>query len=190
MAWSASNRYALAPAPGGLALVQDFLNTRPGPEPDLLATVGSAQAWADEALHAWAETTGRPYRRARLTRPDLAELRRVRAALGAVLRRGEEGADVPFGADVALTLLPDGAVRAEPRGDGWSHVAAALLIEAWEARVGDRWRRLKTCRNPTCPGSFYDRSPNNSGVWHDVTTCGNVANLRAARARKRSAAHP
>jgi predicted RNA-binding Zn ribbon-like protein len=39
-----------------------------------------------------------------------------------------------------------------------------------------------------CPCAFYDRSRNNSRVWHDVRTCGNVANLRASRARRRAAA--
>ncbi|MGV9881539.1 CGNR zinc finger domain-containing protein [Streptomyces sp. NPDC003006] len=51
--------------------------------------------------------------------------------------------------------------------------------------AGHAARRLKTCRNPLCRVAFYDRSRNNSGVWHDVKTCGNAANLRAYRARRR-----
>jgi predicted RNA-binding Zn ribbon-like protein len=43
------------------------------------------------------------------------------------------------------------------------------------------------CRNPRCRVAFYDRSRNNSGVWHDVRTCGNAANLRAHRERQRAA---
>jgi len=35
--------------------------------------------------------------------------------------------------------------------------------------------------------AFFDRSRNNSGVWHDVKFCGNAANLRAFRARQRAA---
>ena len=50
------------------------------------------------------------------------------------------------------------------------------------------WPRLKTCRNPHCPCAFHDASRNNSRVWHDVRSCGNVANLRASRARRRP--HP
>jgi predicted RNA-binding Zn ribbon-like protein len=45
---------------------------------------------------------------------------------------------------------------------------------------------LKVCRNPRCRVAFYDRSRNNSGVWHDVRTCGNAANLRAHRERQRA----
>jgi predicted RNA-binding Zn ribbon-like protein len=48
-------------------------------------------------------------------------------------------------------------------------------------------RRLKICRNPRCRVAFFDRSRNNSGVWRDVRTCGNAANLRAYRARQRAA---
>ncbi|GMA87986.1 hypothetical protein GCM10025868_32360 [Angustibacter aerolatus] len=40
------------------------------------------------------------------------------------------------------------------------------------------------CANPECGAAFYDGSPNASRRWHDVRTCGNVANLRASRARR------
>jgi predicted RNA-binding Zn ribbon-like protein len=36
--------------------------------------------------------------------------------------------------------------------------------------------------------AFFDRSRNNSGVWHDVAACGNAINLRASRARRRARA--
>ena len=47
------------------------------------------------------------------------------------------------------------------------------------------WQRLKLCHNADCRAAFFDTSRNNSGVWHDVSTCGNTANLRAFRERKR-----
>jgi predicted RNA-binding Zn ribbon-like protein len=46
---------------------------------------------------------------------------------------------------------------------------------------------MRLCRNPTCRAAFYDRSKNNSAVWHDVKACGNAINLRASRARRRTA---
>ncbi|WP_230981726.1 CGNR zinc finger domain-containing protein [Mycobacterium malmoense] len=49
---------------------------------------------------------------------------------------------------------------------------------------------MKRCRNHRCASTFYDRSKNNSGVWHSVKTCGNAANLRASRARRRERDHP
>jgi len=59
------------------------------------------------------------------------------------------------------------------------------LTEIHEAQLKDTWRRLKACKNERCQGAFYDRSRNNSGVWHDVHTCGNIANLRASRTRRK-----
>ena len=49
---------------------------------------------------------------------------------------------------------------------------------------GQSWLYLNWLRG----FAFYDRSRNNGRVWHDVHTCGNVANLRASRARRRAGA--
>jgi predicted RNA-binding Zn ribbon-like protein len=35
---------------------------------------------------------------------------------------------------------------------------------------------------------FYDNSKNQSRVWHNTSDCGNLVNLRAARARQREQA--
>jgi hypothetical protein len=51
--WPATRRYGFRPAPpGGLALVQDFLNTREHAEhgPDLLGDAEHANAWAAYAM--------------------------------------------------------------------------------------------------------------------------------------------
>ncbi|MGA4847097.1 CGNR zinc finger domain-containing protein [Streptomyces sp. G5(2025)] len=55
----------------------------------------------------------------------------------------------------------------------------------YEEQRSDTARHLKACRNPLCRVAFYDRSRYDSGVWHDVKTRGNAANLRAYRARRR-----
>ena len=91
-------------------------------------------------------------------------------------------------ATASLQLDEDGLVRLEPRGTGWQRLASLVITAAFEGQRADTRRRLKTCRNPRCHVAFYDRSRNNSGVWHDVKTCGNTANLRAFRARRRAAA--
>src|SRR6059058_1394910 len=56
MAWPATTRYGLSVAPGNLGLVQDFLNTITEgtvAPPDLLATLTSAQEWADKVTEQW-----------------------------------------------------------------------------------------------------------------------------------------
>ncbi|WP_103382292.1 CGNR zinc finger domain-containing protein [Pseudonocardia dioxanivorans] len=189
MGWPATERFELVVAPGGLALIQDLLNTRSArrpPSPDLLSTVAQAQAWADEALEAWALEAGQARRRARLTRADVEQLRTLRDQLVAAVRApGGPVPDALLGLSVRSARGADGALLLEPVGRGWELVAGAVLLELHRARELDTWRRVKTCRNEACPGTFYDRSPNNSGAWHDVRSCGNVANLRAARARRR-----
>ena len=62
---SATSRYLLEEAPGGLFLVQDLLNTAGVPAydvPDLLGTVADAQCWTSSVVRRWREhshATGR-----------------------------------------------------------------------------------------------------------------------------------
>jgi predicted RNA-binding Zn ribbon-like protein len=65
-------------------------------------------------------------------------------------------------------------------------VASLVAVEMFKAQLDGSWNRLKACRNPRCAVAFFNRSRNNSGVWHDVKVCGNAANLRVYRARQRA----
>nr|BFE77329.1 hypothetical protein GCM10020092_106300 [Actinoplanes digitatis] len=86
-----------------------------------------------------------------------------------------------------VSLVPDadGWVRMVPSGRGTRWLASALWAETLLAQQAGLWSRLKLCHNIDCRAAFFDTSRNNSGVWHDVSTCGNTANLRAFRERKR-----
>ena len=199
MGWPATDRHGLAAAPAGLGFVQDFLNTHPThpapsakPEPaaDLLADVDSAQRWLDEALQNWSQETGVPQSRVVLTEADLDNLCGLRADLAGVVRSTDQPDDATVlpSASVFVRVGPDGTALLEPRGDGSRRVTAIVLIEILTAQRLDTWRRLKICRNDRCAVSFYDRSRNNSAMWHDSRACGNAAYLRASRARKRQGA--
>ncbi|MER6081958.1 CGNR zinc finger domain-containing protein [Streptomyces sp. NPDC001833] len=198
MSWTATARYGLEPAPGGLAFVQDLLNTLSAGkrrEPDLLRTVEDARAWLDQALRSWGGVTHRPVPGIELTAEDAEGLRGFRHDLAQILhtRQGVPATESGPAASVltlptALRLDEHGVVHAEPRGTGWRQVASLALTELYQAQCTDTLRRLKSCRNPRCLTAFYDRSRNNSGVWHDVHVCGNAANLRNYRARKRAGA--
>jgi len=201
MGWPATVRYGIDPAPGGLALVQDLLNTAPaGPrEPDLLDREETALRWWDEARTAWAEATRRPPVELLLAKTELSGLRTFRDALRLVATGNNSGDGATTDRDqwsmplasVVLRMGADGQVRVEPRDKGWPAIASAALIEVMEAQRVDTWRRLKTCREPRCRTAFYDHSRNNSKVWHDVLTCGNAVNVRAYRDRQRVArSHP
>lgn len=186
--WPASARYGLAQAPGGLGMVQDLLNTLSAGKPreaDLLATLSDAQAWADEATERWATLTGAQTASVVLDEDGVRKLRDYRQAL-VDAATGEPEPGFLIDAPAALELHGDGVVRLTPRGSGWRYLISMLLAAEWRAQAEDTRRRLKVCRNPRCRVAFYDRSRNNSGVWHDVRTCGNAANLRAHRARQRA----
>ncbi len=76
--WVATGRYGVRPAPGGLALVQDFLNTRASAEgPDLLCDAAHAEAWAASAITAWSAVIGTEYQPLALTDNDAVQLRDV-----------------------------------------------------------------------------------------------------------------
>lgn len=188
--WRASQRYGLAPAPGGLGLVQEFLNTAgiEGYGPDLLVDTAVAGDWVAGAVRTWSAVRGLDVAPPRLSAADLSILRALREAI-AQLVAGAPPTARRAGADAAtpasLTLSETGEVRLEPAGTGWRWLASALWAEILLSQHDGTWRRIKRCHNPRCASTFYDRSKNNSGVWHDVKTCGNAANLRASRARRR-----
>ena len=193
MSYEATGRFALQPAPTGLTLVQELLNTisagRPR-KPDLLSTTEYAAAWLATAASNWASAIGVPAPvLPELGENDLAALRRLRDAVGLAVRTGtgsdEDPGPAPVTGSLSLTLDGTGRVTAAPRGTtpaGW--LRSAVLAEMQEAQRADMWRRLKLCRNDSCAVAFFDRSRNNSGVWHDVRICGNAINLRASRGRR------
>jgi predicted RNA-binding Zn ribbon-like protein len=187
MSTGSSQRMGLDPAPGGLGLVQDLVNTslagEPQLAPDLLATLDGAQTWLGAALAAWSAATRRPAPAITLIHADLEPLRRLREQTRGALRRETAGAGAGAGR-IELELDPDGEVAYQPVGDGWKALAGLIYIELLLAQAAGTRERLKTCDKPSCRAAFYDRSRNSSRVWHDTKMCGNAINLRASRARR------
>jgi predicted RNA-binding Zn ribbon-like protein len=183
-------RFGLAPAPSGLVLVQELINTATGDghATDLLADVSSARAWLEGALALWSAQAGRPRPSLELAAEDLPELRAVREELRAALAGRPATAAGPT-RTVAL-VLEDGKVTQSPTGGGADGLAGLAYAELLLAGQTDARRRLKVCANEACGAAYYDASRNASRVWHDVRTCGNVANLRASRARRAARADP
>ena len=195
MRWPATERFALRAAPHAVGLIQDFLMTGDAEgrlrEPDLLATLDDARQWLAVARSTWSADTRLSAPELDLDETDLAPLRKVRDALFAEVSNRSHGLTVDssslasHSASAYIDVAADGTVSLLARGRGWRKVLSWLLLEVYRSQQDNTWQRLKACKNTKCRGVFYDVSKNNSGAWHDVRTCGNVANLRASRARKR-----
>jgi predicted RNA-binding Zn ribbon-like protein len=193
-------RMATGRAPGGLALVQELVNTGMRPQPagpeDLLAEVDTANRWLDSALAEWAGATGQAVPDLRLSEHDRVQLRLLRESVRALAdghglgsaqaeSSGAAGGFPPAGINVTLWIDAGGRVRHGTGATGWRGLAALVTAEILLAQHTGLWPRFKVCRHPECGAAFYDESRNNSRVWHDVRTCGNRTNLANSRERRR-----
>ena len=194
MEWPATARFGLTVAPGNLGLVQDFLNTigsgKTTPRPDLLESLESAQQWADSMLEQWNSLDDISWAKSlpKLAEDDRQRLLALRSHLFNTLYPETATQPLPHRPvnnevyHPAFVLTPHG-VELKPDGHGWRYYETALLLVCHEAGTLDILRRMKSCKAHGCDVVFYDRSNNNSGVWHDVKLCGNRANVRAHRQR-------
>jgi predicted RNA-binding Zn ribbon-like protein len=154
---------------------------------DLLGDVDTAQNWIDAVLPHWCASFGVDDPHLVATAAELPRLRAVRDTLRSVLGDHDARHDDVITGAADITVTASGA-HLEPRGSGADWVAAAIAIETATAHTQDTFRRLKLCHEAQCRTALYDRSKNNSRVWHDTATCGNKANARAHRARRRATA--
>ena len=176
-------------APGRLAIVQDFINTR---ELD-----GDREELADAgALAAWLRSRDLLGPGERLGPPDLERARELRERLRALLEERAHGGAAAatvsalneLGARALLvaSLAPDGSVSLGPAAAGLDGAFAALLAIVARAALDGTWERLKVCSDDGCRWAFYDRSRNRSGSWCSMAVCGNRAKARSFRARRRA----
>ncbi|CAN5680547.1 CGNR zinc finger domain-containing protein [soil metagenome] len=168
----ATARYGVRPAPDGLALVQDFLNTRAGDltRTDLLSDATHANLWGAPAVHSWSARRGTASEPPALTEHDAAMLRDMRDALDDTLAGGS--VETPL-LDGVAGFKATGTNRISwlPTGFGWHWFGGAVLGEILLSQHTETWKRLKQCANAGCRATFYDSSWDNSAVWHNGTTC-------------------
>ncbi len=171
--WPATERHGLRPAPSGLALVQEFLNTRASTShgPDLLGDGARAQSWATRVALALSSLRGTDISPPTLTNHDAARLRDLRDTLDGLLTGLHVAGQRHVVGAVELALDERGDICPMPTGHGWRWFSSAIWSEVLLSQHTGTWQRLKQCRNPTCRSTFYDRSWNNSAVWHNARTC-------------------
>ncbi|MEU1699398.1 CGNR zinc finger domain-containing protein [Streptomyces pseudogriseolus] len=187
MSWTSTERYLIRPAAGGLALVQELLNTRAIPPygEDVLAGEETGGRWLRDVTASWAEAHGWPGPSGEPRPEDLDRVRALRERLAALVTGEAEPVRAPTDVSLRPGLDEAGRVALVPVGSPGEWLEASVWAQVLLAQTDGTWRRLKLCREPGCRSAFYDRSRNNSGVWHDVRRCGNAANLRASRARRK-----
>jgi predicted RNA-binding Zn ribbon-like protein len=177
------------PAPGGLRLVQGFLNSA-----DIEG--GTDEFASPSSLAAWLEARGLLTPGTRVSEPDRHLAVTVREALRNVIEARDTGREARASAAILdraarraplfVQLSENGDPSLEPSATGIDGMIARILGEASRASADGTWRRLKICRNDVCRWSFYDASRNRSGIWCTMAICGNRMKGRAFRERRRT----
>jgi predicted RNA-binding Zn ribbon-like protein len=177
------------PAPGELALVQSFLNTRW----DLRGDRGEIFT-SGEALTDW--LCGRGLLSGDLALGD-AELHRalaVREGLRALAFRNnghalDESAldgmhQASAGARARIRIEADGPRFGVDARAGLDGAIGVLYAIVGHAMIDGTWRRLKACPGRACGWAFYDHSRNQSARWCSMKVCGDREKSRAYYRRK------
>ena len=170
--WRAIARYGVRPAPGGLALVHDFLNTRATQESgvDPLGDGTRATQWMRPVIRAWARANSRHYPSQPLTDHDAEQLRKLRDTL--LISLNGVPADLHTVGAATFTLAETGEMSWAPCGAGWRWIYGAILGEVFLSQLTGTWGRLKQCQHEACRAIFYDSTWDSSGVRHNARTCG------------------
>ncbi|WRZ92516.1 CGNR zinc finger domain-containing protein [Streptomyces sp. NBC_01007] len=176
-----------APAPGGLALIQDLVNTldiESGADSldtaDGLARFGLAAGEAEGARE-----LRESLRAVCLAHAGHPAHRKV-APLGELLARAPLRVTVDEdGGAARLVPATGGTSRASWAASPSSPAPLAFRIAAAvaESLVEGTWPRLKACEAPACHWAYYDRSPAGRGRWCSMSVCGARAKMRRYRAK-------
>jgi len=179
-------------APGPLALVQAFVNTRE-------AERGWEELADPDSLCRWFVRRGVLPEDGLVEEADVERARGMREALRALLVANNGGA-VDARAVETLNLAaerarlevrfgPDGGTLLEPASGGVDGALGRILAAVHAGMQDGTWERLKACRNEECTWAFYDRSKNRSGGWCSMAVCGNRIKTRAYRRRRSGTDH-
>jgi predicted RNA-binding Zn ribbon-like protein len=178
------------PAPAGLRLLQQFINTY-NIEREHLG-LRKEEFTSPAHLRRWLVRHGLLPREAAVRANDVRRARDVREALRRIAlshngRGVDQGAVTVLNgfagvARVVIHVGGDGQMRLEPHASGVTGALGRLVAAAFTAQIEGAWPRLKACRR--CHWAFYDRSRNRSGRWCAMSICGNRTKAEAYRSRR------
>jgi predicted RNA-binding Zn ribbon-like protein len=178
-----------APAPPGLAVVQDFVNSHFVEEPQ-------ERDRPAETIAAWFARVGLLPAKHRLSPADREHALQFRRAVRHLLETNGSGGHPDAHAVAILNRLAsasvlrvefgeDGGAALVSKSTGVVHGLGHLLAIIFQSMQDGTWARVKICRADDCRWAYYDRSKNASGAWCSMSDCGNRAKARAYRARRR-----
>lgn len=178
------------PAPGALATVQSFVNSRW----DLTRGLEDRLRSPDD-LARWLKERDLLERSATLHQADLKRALDVREGLRALLFVNNDAPadqDAISGLNRALGRLslgvefqPAGGPGLIPRGRHLDGALGSIATIVTVAQIDGTWRRLKACPGLHCGWAFYDHSRNQSGSWCSMSACGQRTKAREYRRRRK-----
>ncbi len=177
------------PAPGGLALVQAFINTHY----DLEVVHGAEVLDSSGAVAQWLVSRGVVQARPRIRKRDVEPLLVVRESLRSLAQANSNGDPASLarlnvaarGAPVEMRFGADGPEFVAGRETGLGAAIGVLLAAAAVAMIDGTWTRLKVCPGEDCGWAFYDHSRNQTGRWCSMSVCGGRAKAKAHYRRRR-----
>jgi predicted RNA-binding Zn ribbon-like protein len=179
-----------APAPGELALIQRFLNTRW----NLRDEHGGEVFASPRALADWLASQGLIDPGARLEQADVERALAVREGLRALAfanngRQLDQGAvdamrKAARGAATGIDIDRDGPHFVVSAATGLNAAIGALYAITARAMLEGSWTKLKACPGRHCGWVFYDQSRNQSARWCSMKVCGDREKSRAYYRRK------
>jgi len=179
-----------APAPGGLEVLQRFLNLH-----DHVAD-GTSVEPPLEMVRTFLVERGLLAPEERFTDADRETSLELRRALRALILTVEGEPLSPADAEAIDRLGVEAGLHPhfhaeheptlEPRAEGVRAAFGRIVAIAFVASFDGTFAHLKTCASEDCRAVFYDRSKNHSGRWCSMEVCGNRAKVRAWRERQRA----
>ncbi len=177
-------------APGELALVQAFVNTRDLEDERDLGTPEELVAWLTEhgLVEAGAPSTSGDLLRALELRESIRDM--LSANNGLPLDSEHQDKLDRCCDDLHVHMRVrfgrgDRPLFLEPEEGGVSGALGKLLAICFEAMLNGTWPRFKACAKHSCRWAFYDYSRNHSATWCSMQVCGN--RVKVSRYRERAA---
>jgi predicted RNA-binding Zn ribbon-like protein len=180
------------PAPGGLALVQGFINTAE-------LEHGTDELSTPAGLRGWLTGVGLLERSAPVSTTDVGQATAVREALRrlTLVNNGEPPDPNALetlnraarSAQLAMCFGSEGTAKLEPRAPGVDGALGRIIAAVHDAMAEGSWVRLKACPADNCLWAFFDETKNRSGTWCSMSVCGNRTKARAYRRRHPHAEH-